>query len=214
MATIRAADADIVALQEVQPQLMEYLARAFETSYPYAVSAPSHPYGAPAILSRLPFQAVEILDLQADRAAVLVRIEHAGQPVTIVSAHLLAYGLEWVSWPDLPAVVNQRVREQERQAARILAATSAAAQPNVIVACDCNSPETSGPTRLLYSAFQSSARAAGWSWPAFSQPGASLDLAPDHIDYIFYRGMFQAVAHYRLVERGGSDHYPLVAEFG
>jgi endonuclease/exonuclease/phosphatase (EEP) superfamily protein YafD len=214
VATIRSADADVVALQEVQPPLMEQLIDTFRTSYPYTVIAPHHPYGTPALLSRIPFQATQILDLQADRSAVLVQIEYTGQPITIVSAHLLAYGLEWVSWSDLPAVVNQRVREQERQAARILAATAGDAPSSVIVACDCNSPETSGTTRLFYRAFQSSARAAGWSWRAFSQPGAHPDLAPNHIDYVFYRGALQAVAHYLLEEQGGSDHHPVVAEFG
>lgn len=212
-ATIRSADADVVALQEVQPPLMAYLADTLRASYPYTMIAPRHPYGSPALLSRFPFQKARILDLQADRSAVLVEIAHAGQPITIISAHLLAYGLPWVKWSDLPAVVNQRVYEQERQATRIVEAT-AGITSTVIVACDCNSPETSGAARLLYSAFQSSARTAGWSWRAFGQPGAHPDLAPDHIDYVFYRGTLQAVAHYLLDAQGGSDHHAVVAEFG
>ena len=212
--TIRTADADVVALQEVQPALMQRLVQEFGTAYPYSVIAPTHPYGTPAIFSRVPFQETQILDLQADRSAVLVHIEHAGQPVIIVSAHLLAYGLEWVSWSELPQVVSQRVADQQQQARRILAATAAAPQTAVIVACDCNSPETAGTARLFYGAFQSSARVAGWSWPAFSHPGAQPDLAPNHIDYVFYRGPLQAVAHYRLQDQGGSDHHPIVAVFG
>jgi endonuclease/exonuclease/phosphatase (EEP) superfamily protein YafD len=212
--TIRSAEADVIALQEVQPALMQRLMQEFGAAYPYSVIAPTHPYGTPAILSRIPFQATQVLDLQADRSAVLVHIEHAGQPVVIVSAHLLAYGLEWVSWSELPQVVRQRVAEQQQQARRILAATVSDPQTTVIVACDCNSPETAGTARLFYGAFESSVRAAGWSWPAFSHSGSQPDLAPNHIDYLFYRGPLQAVSHYRLHDRGGSDHHPIVAVFG
>jgi endonuclease/exonuclease/phosphatase (EEP) superfamily protein YafD len=203
----------VLALQEVQPEQMDVLVRQLSDDYPHHLLAPAHPYGTTAIFSRLPFQEARIVDLQADRPAVLVQVEYQSRSVIVVSAHLLSYGLVWVPWSDIPRVSGQRIAEQNRQARNLIAVTQAGPNTSVIVACDCNSPETGGTARILYQAFQSSSHTAGWNTVPLTRPGTQLDLSPNHIEYLFFRGPLRPIAHYHLLDSGGSDHYPFVAEF-
>ncbi|NJM40913.1 MAG: hypothetical protein HC853_09130 [Anaerolineae bacterium] len=44
--------------------------------------------------------------------------------------------------------------------------------------------------------------------------GAQLDTDLQHLDYVFYRGGLRLNLAYSVSDSGGSDHLPLVAEFG
>lgn len=205
---------DLVALQEVQPEMMQRLQERLRQEYPYSLMGVEHPYGATAAFSRHPIADSYVLDTKADRSAVVLRVAMDGGLVTFVSTHLLAYGLKWVILTDvfqLPQTIDGRVFEQERQAQVVVDEVRKFDGP-VIVACDCNSKETSGSSRILAGAMTNAAWAAGRRVGGSGLAGTQPDLDLDHIDYVFYRGPLTTTGVYTVQDSAGSDHLPVVAE--
>lgn len=203
---------DLVALQEVQSEMMGALVERLGEAYPYSLMGGEHPYGTTAVFSRYPFLDSYVLDLNADRPAVVVKIPAGGETVTFVSAHLLAYGMQWVTLAEIPAALTQRVFEQGRQAQLLIEEVERLGGP-AIVACDCNSKETSGSYRILAEAMKNAAREAGWAINTPVLAGAQRDADLQHIDYVFYRGALEAMNVYAIQDWGGSDHAPVLATF-
>jgi endonuclease/exonuclease/phosphatase (EEP) superfamily protein YafD len=112
----------------------------------------------------------------------------------------------------LPATIDLRVFEQGRQAETILDAVRGD-RGIVIVACDCNSRETSGSVRILTGALTNATRAVGYRIGRLELADGVPDLDLDHIDFVFYRGPLTATGVFSLNSTAGSDHSPVVAEF-
>lgn len=203
---------DLVALQEVQPPMMAALKVRLTQAYPYAVLGDQNPFGTTAVFSRYPLSETEILNLQADRPAVVVKTKVNDRAITFISAHLLAYGLWWVDWKDIPAVVKQRTGDQNRQAELLLAEIQRH-KGTVILGCDCNSYETSSSVRILGQVMNNAAREVGWTLPGNEPAQTRQDTNLQHIDYVWYRGAVEPVGAYTNTNSGGSDHLPVLAVF-
>jgi endonuclease/exonuclease/phosphatase (EEP) superfamily protein YafD len=204
---------DLVALQEVQPDMMRALQKRLAKEYPYSLMGSENDYGTTAVFSRHPIEAAEEWDLDADRPAVAVRLRIHDQPVVFVSVHLLAYNLWWTRLRDIPEVTMQQTTDQNRQA-RILLELLEQESGIVLVGCDCNSYETSSSYRLLAEYLNNSAREVGRSTQLRSE---REDLTPDtalqHIDYVWYRGPLEPLHVFKVNDSGGSDHLPVLAIF-
>ena len=209
---IRTYQPDLIALQEVQPQMIRQLAEQLGNTYPFVLMGFSHPYGTTAALSRYPVLGSSVLGLEPDRSAVVFDLDVNGARVTFISAHLLAYGLQWVALSDIPHTVRQRVTDQNRQASLLLKETQSHTG-TVILACDCNSKETSTSYRLLAGTMINAARTTGWRIGTPAIAGARQDTDVQHIDYVFYRGAVKPVQVYAVQDSGGSDHLPVLAIF-
>ena len=212
-AVIRTQQPDLVALQEVQPAAMAALQSRLQKQYPYTLLATPHPYGTTAILSRHAFIDTHIVGLHADRPALVVKIKVAGQEITFATAHLLAYGLQWVPWYQIPAVMNERTQAQNLQTKTLLAVLDKVAG-SVILACDCNSKEANSSYQLLAQRLTNVVRQLGWRLGASHSSAVKQDRDLQHIDYIFYKSnQLQPVDAYKTQDAGGSDHLPLIALF-
>lgn len=212
-AVIMRIDADLILLQEVQPAMMKALVDQLASRYPYAMMAAEHPYGTTAAFSRWPVTEARDLDLQADRHAVLLRVQTPKMTITVIAAHLLAFNIRYTPLVDWPATIDKRVKDQEGQVRNLLQLASDYPHDPLILGCDCNSTEFANSARLLSTTFRNVAHEIGWAVPPGPQPGSRADIRPNHIDYVWYRGGLQAQATYLWNEHGGSDHAPLVAEF-
>jgi endonuclease/exonuclease/phosphatase (EEP) superfamily protein YafD len=118
-----------------------------------------------------------------------------------------------VELEDVPKAVMERTQAQNRQAQLLL---DEAKRHNgvVILGCDCNSRETSSSHRMLSKEMNNAARVVGWLFakdePANTKPDTSLQ----HIDIIFYQGPVEPTNVYAIQDKGGSDHFPILAIFG
>ena len=210
--TIQGYEPDLVALQEVQPEMMDKLIHNLTEDYPHYQMGTQNPYGTTAIFSRTPFSKAYVLNLEDDRPAVVVQTMVQGQPITFISAHLRAYSLYWVPLNIIIPTMNERTRNQARQAQIIL--NEIEKQDGlVILGCDCNSQETSVSRRLLNSQLYNAARQVGWRIGDAVPDDLRQDTNIRHIDYVFYKGSAQAVGAYHQLEAGGSDHLPLLVSF-
>jgi endonuclease/exonuclease/phosphatase (EEP) superfamily protein YafD len=204
---------DLVALQEVQPEMMSQLSLRLERVYPYSLMGDEHIYGTPAVFSRHPIIDAYILDLEADRPAVVTKIQIDDTEITFISAHLVAYGWRWwAQLTEIPEIVRQRTHEQNRQAHLLLEAIKNQDGP-VVIACDCNSKETSSSYQILTKSMTNAARATGWTIGAGALANAQQDTDLQHIDYVLYRGSLTPINVYAIQDFGGSDHLPVLALF-
>jgi endonuclease/exonuclease/phosphatase (EEP) superfamily protein YafD len=203
---------DLVALQEVQPPMMAALEEKLAQEYPYFLIGQKNAYGTTAVFSRHPLTDTYVLDLQADRPAVVVRTKVQEREITFVAAHLSAYGLWWVGWTDIPRVVNERTAAQNRQA-EILLEQLREKEGITIIGCDCNSYETSSSYRILAQGMSNAVRKVGWLLNESELAQAKRDAALQRIDYVWYEGAIEPLTVYTIEDSGGSDHLPVLARF-
>ncbi len=206
---------DFVALQEVQPAMMQSLRQRFASAYPYTVMGTLDPFGTTAVLSKHPILNQTILDLGVDRPAVIITTEINKQPVTFASAHLQAYNFgndRPFRLSDVPPITTARTIEQNRQAA-ILRDHLTSLPGIIILGCDCNSHETSSSYRILNQLLHNAARDTALTLNPILAPNTRQDTNLQHIDYIFYDGPITPRSTMLIESTGGSDHFPLVADF-
>lgn len=202
----------LVALQEVHPGMMTELVARLEREYPYWQMATFHRNSTTAVLSRYPLQEAKIIELGWNRAAVVVEADVNGQAVTFISAHLLAYGLQWYAWHEIPAAILERTQLQNQQA-QMLVREVQQREGTVIMGCDCNATEISTTYRILEQAFMNTARVSGRSADKTSLEDTKPDRNLLHIDYIFFRGPLLPLGTYVAQDSGGSDHLPVLTRF-
>jgi vancomycin resistance protein VanJ len=203
---------DLVALQEVLPEMMDALEEQLATDYPYSKRETENTYGTPAIFSRYPLTDAYVLDLQAGRPAVVAKTNVHDKEITFVAVHLLAYGLWWVKLKDIPATIIKRTADQNRQT-EILREEIKNEAGIVIIGCDCNTTETSSSYRILDQRMDNAAREIGWLLSENEFPNVIPDTALQHIDYVWYRGNLEPIRVYTVNDSGGSDHLPVLALF-
>jgi len=189
-------DADVVVLQQVEPQWIEPLAAALP-DYPQVFDGASSQRHGVVVFSRRPFVDTAAYGLLPGGArAASVRIDVAGRMVTILSSHL--------QWP-----LNPRQARARNTEARSLGDIAAHEPGPLIVMGDLNMTRWSPYFQPLMARGQLTQCAAGVllaTWPA------PLGLAGIGIDHCLVKGPVRAVA----VRTGPflwSDHYPLVADF-
>jgi vancomycin resistance protein VanJ len=128
---VRASRADVVALQELNPEAAAALERELGGLYPYRWLEPRVGVTGGGLLSKLPFSRSpsQLAGSWVDPPMV-VDVDVRGQPVTVVRFHATSHPRHW--------------REREEQA-RILAARAAQLRTRFILAGDLTQPST---TRL------------------------------------------------------------------
>jgi endonuclease/exonuclease/phosphatase (EEP) superfamily protein YafD len=203
---------DLVALQEVVPNMMSALDERLAEEYPYSVHGTNKDYGVTAVYSRHPLLETYVLELSGNHRPVIVKAQVRDQTVIFTAVHLSAYGLQWVKLPDIPQAIVDRTNAQNQQVELLLRTLQGESGP-VIIGCDCNSKETSSSYRMLDEWFDSAAYQVGWQVPGIDLAGARQDTNMQHIDYIWYRGALDPVASYVIHDTGGSDHHPVLARF-
>lgn len=204
---------DLVALQEVLPEMMSALEDRLGDDYPYSIHGTNNDYAVTAVFSRYPLSEASVIAFGEDHRSVIVRAEVNDETVTFAAVHLKAYGLQWVSpLTNIPSEIVRRTDAQNRQVEMLWEALQNEPGP-VIIGCDCNSKETSSSYRMLDRWFENSAYQVGWRFPGIELAGARQDTNMQHIDFIWYRGALEPVAAYEIKDSGGSDHRPLLAVF-
>ncbi len=205
-------DADVVVLQELTPRARPYLAQHTKTRYPHAHLQPKGWAGGNAILSKTPLrQVTEIPPRHGPFGALMASVEIDGRTLQIASVHLK---------PTLPGkrttkaqmmlsfLKNEQIRRAE--IAQILATLD----PEIpsILAGDFNTlPSLSvvgdlEALRFVDAQAHDSAHADDPTWH-WVWRGTPLQL---RIDYVFHSPEIQT-QEVRVLARGPSDHYPVVA---
>lgn len=210
--TIGASDADVVAFQELTPQVAAMIQQELRADYPYQILAPTPGTRGMGVISRYPL-AISALTLDGDwnTPPQVLTLDFAGTAVTLLHTHF-----QPTTSPNAE-VVSATVARRMQQARAVQ--DFAAQHPDpLLVVCDGNMAEFSREYAVLARAFKDAWREAGWglglTWPTpsgYVGLGRWLGLRLARIDYLWYSTHFQAARAALGAADGYSDHRPVVA---
>ncbi len=211
VSAIRAAGADVVAVQELFPAARNALQDGLADRYPYTILPPAP--GSTGLLSRRPISQLEwFRPAGFGRTALRATLDVDGTGWTVFVVHPLP--------PHLSRCGTCRLRfrvddgERERQVEDIAGRAAAVTGPVLIVG-DFNMSEQSHAYDTISSRFGDAFREAGWglglTFPNGLQVGRLWVPMPFvRIDYIFHSAGLRATGSY-VGCRGSSDHCYVVA---
>jgi endonuclease/exonuclease/phosphatase (EEP) superfamily protein YafD len=206
IAIIRAADADIVTLQELTTPGEQRFAAEFADEYPYQLTfAIGASVVGQGILSRYPLSEGEYWEAWLGNIRTLVSWE--GTTITLYDVH-----------PPPPSLRSGLNAAGRRSAIDGLLERLSAENGRVIIAGDFNmTDETGDYARLtqsaaLWDAFREAGTGLGPTFPNLGYGTSFLRYLPPlfRIDYVFYTQPFRAVEAHVWDDSGGSDHYPVL----
>ncbi len=213
---------DVVAVQELTEEMEPRLISALADSHPhYEVASPTRG-GTTALFSRTALLGVDEIDFGIDRPALMASVIVDGHEVIVASAHLLPayYALNENSRSELPGAIGDYLADQNSQAEQlteVLIDRAGQTGRPVFLGCDCNTRSNNRTNKILSEALTDPTRELGWPLRRSALPGTRHERRIAHLDYIWYRpGPEQRVqvdGIFRVTDRGGSDHHPLVADF-
>lgn len=214
---IQAADADVVALQELNPLVAEVLQRDLIAKYPYQVLEPKLDVTGMGMISRYPLTPTDAT-LPGDWVGgpQVLDLALGDSRVTLINFHAIPPGsLE-------PTVLNYSTHERERQA-RELAAFAADHPAPLIILGDLNAADRSTAYAIIADSLSDAWRVAGWglghTFPGAASTGSSrpgiagipVPMWLVRVDYVFHSDDWQTVASWIGPWDGVSDHRPVVA---
>jgi vancomycin resistance protein VanJ len=215
IAAVRAANADIVALQELNISTAEALATQLGDLYPYQILNPRLGVTGMGVISRYPLQAIAT-DLPGDwignPQAILVNF--SGTPVVLLNIHTRS--------TDISSADREgTIREREHQAETIAAFAATRGEP-LIVLGDFNTSDQSVAyttvTQGLRDAWREVGAGLGHTFPGAASPGSSrhsiagvaVPMWLIRIDYVFHSTHWQTLEAGIGPWDGVSDHRPVL----
>ncbi len=214
--SLTAPDADILFLQELQPDTLALLEQRLAPRYPHHVTAWTGGFSY-AVFSRYPLQRLAVLHgAVADRPTLVALAEVEGRDVVLVNLHPVATNGA-ASWREVPALVTTTFCQRETQVRETLDYLAAETRP-VLLAGDLNTTDTTTAYRRLAERYRDSWREVGFglghTFPAtpFDWLGLRAPARLVRLDYVFHSSQFTALAAH-TVHDSPSDHAGLVARF-
>ncbi|GAA5513247.1 hypothetical protein Dcar01_01975 [Deinococcus carri] len=200
-AALRAADADLLLLQEtnfVRPGFREELLARLPG---YRVAA-----GEEVLtLSRLPVLGTRTHAAPGSRRNFLeTRVRWRGQPLRVVNAHLGTVLVSSALRGDFARM--RQTRDVRGEQVKLLAGIAARGPGPLLLGGDLNTPPRGVVYRHLRQAFGPDAFDLAGRGPGWTFPGLFL-----RIDHLLGRGL--TPKRVRVLAGAGSDHRPLLAEF-
>lgn len=209
---IQDSRADLVALQELNPETAAAIERHLHIVYPYRWLDPRDGLTGGAILSKFPFtrEPAETLPGSWVGTPMVAVVDFMDTPVTFVRFHAVAG----------PARFQQR-----EQQARALAKLAQSRPGPLVVAGDLNATDQNRAYAIITEHLRDAWRHAGWGFGhtfpgeptaeiGGSRPvilGVPVPLWLVRIDYIFYSKHLQAAGARLSIYGGASDHRGVVA---
>jgi endonuclease/exonuclease/phosphatase (EEP) superfamily protein YafD len=202
---IRAANADIVGLQELHTSGARMLAAGLADMYPYhALHTEGETLIGVGLFSRYP-----IIDSDYWRAAMgnqRVEVDFNGQRVVVYNVH-----------PPPPSMSRSGQLARDQEIGALLARSAEETLPTLLIG-DFNTNDQNPIYREITARYRDSYREAGWgtgaTFPNMQFVYSLLRYLPPvvRIDYIFHDERWTTTQAYVGRDSGGSDHYPVIAE--
>jgi endonuclease/exonuclease/phosphatase (EEP) superfamily protein YafD len=218
VAAIQAADADVVALQELNPLVAEAIERDLAVEYPYQVLDPKFGVAGLGVLSRYPLNPIDAtLAGQWVGSPQVLDLSFGGRAITLINFHAIPPG------NHTPAVLRRSVREREHQARELVAFAAARSGP-VIALGDLNAADRSTAYAVLTNSLADAWRTAGWglghTFPGAASAGSARPAIAGipvpmwlvRLDYVFHSDDWQTLAVWIGPWDGISDHRPVAAK--
>jgi endonuclease/exonuclease/phosphatase family metal-dependent hydrolase len=214
--TIRKLRADVVAIQELNGESQDFLARQLGNDFKFIYPHPTKLAGGFDILSRLELKDVHYLPSQGSFETQVGQLDFDGKKVQIVNVHLC---------PTLPKdaknlkVVMDTFEQAEAVRTREIQFISKSIKPDMptIVLGDFNSFSNMFAVEFMtgnkyIDSFASVTVVPDihptWHWPMPKNPNNEWKF---RLDYILHTPDLETTRS-RIIAAGPSDHYPVVSE--
>ncbi|MCA0458409.1 MAG: endonuclease/exonuclease/phosphatase family protein [Chloroflexi bacterium] len=204
--TIREANPDIVALQELTYWMAEGMETQLKGEYPYQALHPQNEFTGQGILSRYPITSEEYWQINLGHQQA--EIDWNGQPLAFFNVHP-AHPLRGFHFAG---------EERTEEITEILRRATVSTNP-VLIAGDFNMTNLSDDYHRVTDLFNDSYTEVGWgmgfTFPNFRVMGGRTRFFPPlaRIDYIFHDKHFQPTEARVVTNAAGSDHFPNFATF-
>lgn len=206
---IRAADADIVGLQEVTLQHTELIEAELSEQYPYRVFADPEFRSDVSLLSKYPVVELKQFVLLPRRMSLHAVVDVDGQLIDVIVVHLTPNEFRQRDGQSLPLRMRERYNLRRVEVTDILLELQQDTDNPALLLCDCNFTETSQVYRLLDREMTDVYKQAGWGLGR-TQFLSGIPLPLVRVDYIWHTGEFGETA-VSFPDRAASDHRPLLA---
>jgi vancomycin resistance protein VanJ len=211
---------DIVAIQELTPQMAKILEEEVTEKYPYQILDTQTLYGGMGVLSRYPLTKVASSNLaHPDWRIQTVEVETEYGNFILYNVHFNSTEVLAYLENGLPVGDNVQASFQLRkQLVKALVNDISQRHMPVILAGDLNSTDQSETYQLLDSvmtdAHYAAGRGFGHTFPAYggSIRGVPFWAREIRIDMIFYSDEFVALSSQVGTTYGESDHLPVLAQ--
>jgi vancomycin resistance protein VanJ len=198
---IREANADLVALQELNPLLADAFEGDLADIYPYRALHPDKSYPGQGVLSRFPI--VEDSYWKIHLGHQRVKIETNGAALILYNTH-----------PVHPFLRERGFFDPTLRAAEIndLLTRAEGETDPVLIAGDFNMTDLTADYQRIAVRYGDTYREVGWGM-GFTFPDLGQRLLLARLDYVFHSQQFVALEAHVLTTSGGSDHRPLLVRF-
>lgn len=208
VAAIRASGADVVGLQELNPQVAHAIQEQLSELYPYQEFDAQKGVTGSGAISRYPLHLTDE-KMPGDWVGTpqILSLTVNGKPITVLNLH------PYATSGTIPEALEHTIFERERQARAIRDFVLAHPEP-VLVTTDLNATAQNTAYKIVTSTLTDSWMEAGWG-PGFSFPGGILANVPTwaiRIDYVFHSSHFRATEAHIGPWDGWSDHRPVVVQ--
>jgi endonuclease/exonuclease/phosphatase (EEP) superfamily protein YafD len=216
IAAIRAQQADIVAIQELTPELASAAKQQLFEQYPYQALTPGDTDLGLGVLSRYP---IRLAEREQEYSAQRMLVHVDGQDITLINVH-----------PRAPQVATRRLRQfrpvkvvlnydttlRGRELPRLLGTIDTIDGPLIVVG-DFNTSDREQPYAELAARLHDAFGETGWGF-GFTFPNDNelarmrVPFPLVRIDYIWSRGGILPAAARVICDFGGSDHCAVTAD--
>jgi vancomycin resistance protein VanJ len=201
--TIRASGADVIGLQELNPQIAQAIQRELATEYPYQVLDPRRGTSGVGTISRYPMRpAGEPFGGSWQGTPHVLDLDFRGHTIKLVNGHATPRSMSGRN--------VERWNADRRQDAEAVAELARRYAGPFIATTDLNATDQGVEYRSVTGQLQDAWRSAGWG------PGHSWSARPQRgwwfrIDYVFASRHFQVLSAEHGQWDGHSDHRPVIA---
>jgi endonuclease/exonuclease/phosphatase (EEP) superfamily protein YafD len=211
---IQAEGPDIVALQELSPEMAAYLAQTLRDKYPHQLLEPAESPMGLGILSRYPITSEhQGAALPRECFCQRVTFDYGGKTATLVNVHPWPPRVGYLRVGRLP-IPTSFAPEQTKRALAVVQQELAGRTGPLIVLGDFNLSDRQPLYRELRRTLEDAHAEAGWGL-GYSFPSLSFEGLPNislvRIDYILHDRSFTARST-RTGTTPGSDHRHVVAD--
>ncbi|MBI2863230.1 MAG: endonuclease/exonuclease/phosphatase family protein [Chloroflexi bacterium] len=217
-------DPDVIAIQELIPEVAAALSKGMAESYPYRSLAPRADYSGSGVFSRLPIKSEETFAaLAGGHLSQHLLLDAGGRDVHLFNLHPNHPHVRYVKRQGFPPYVIQRF-ETEQQTIQVEALMQKVEEVDgpVIAVGDFNLTDQTRQyrrvTRHLVDTHREVGRGLGLTFPANGKllplPFRLPILYPlIRIDYVFHSAELVGM-DVHTGDSAGSDHRPVIAQLG
>lgn len=221
--TIRQANADVVAIQELNPEAAELIHHELVHEYPYQILDPQAGVIGAGVISRFPLRDTgETLPGEWIGVPQILSLDWNGSAVTLLHVHMHPTYVSPITLIVAPEIAEQSIRRREEQSRRIVAFVNAQPALPLIVTGDFNLTDQHTGYQLLTTVLRDAWHQAGWGLGhTFPSNNLNARHTPNiagmypmmwlvRIDYIFHSPHWRAISAETGPWDGFSDHRPVI----